>query len=117
GINIGDAIPDGTDLHGDAVNVAARLQAESPPGGICISRSVRDHVHGRLNLGFSEIGPLNLRNISRPVEAFLVQVQTAQNTVVPSARSVPRLSMVVLPFANLSNDADQQYFADGITED
>ena len=71
GINIGDAIADGTDLHGDAVNVAARLQAECPPGGICVSRSVRDHVHGRLNLAFEELGPLNLKNIARPVEAFV----------------------------------------------
>ena len=63
GINIGDAIADGTDLHGDAVNVAARLQAECPSGGICVSRSVRDHVHGRLDLTFEELGTLNLKNI------------------------------------------------------
>ena len=72
GINIGDAIADGTDLHGDAVNVVARLQAECPPGGICVSRSVRDHVHGRLDLAFEELGTLNLKNIVRPVEAFVV---------------------------------------------
>ena len=71
GINIGDAIADGTDLHGDAVNVVARLQAECPPGGICVSRSVRDHVHGRLDLAFEELGALNLKNIARPVEAFV----------------------------------------------
>src|SRR4051794_34362579 len=69
GINIGDAIADGTDLHGDAGNVVARLQAECPPGSICVSRSVRDHVHGRLDLTFEELGPLNLKNIARPVEA------------------------------------------------
>ena len=74
GINIGDAIPDGTDLHGDAVNVAARLQAECPPGGICVSRSVRDHVHGRLDLAFEELGALNLKNIARPVEAFVLRL-------------------------------------------
>ena len=72
GINIGDAIADGTDLHGDAVNVAVRLQAECPPGGVCVSRSVRDHVHGRLDLAFEELGALNLKNIAHPVEAFLV---------------------------------------------
>ena len=77
GINIGDAIADGTDLHGDAVNVAARLQAECPPGGICVSRAVRDHVHDRLDLAFEELGALNLKNIARPVEAFVLrQVDT-----------------------------------------
>ena len=73
GINIGDAIADGTDLHGDAVNVAARLQAECPPGGICVTRAVRDHVQDRLNLDFEELGALKLKNIFRPVEAFVVR--------------------------------------------
>src|SRR6476659_5733536 len=73
-INIGDAIADGTDLHGDAVNVAARLQAECAPGGICVTRSVRDHVHGRLDLTFEALGPLDLKNIARPVEAFVVKM-------------------------------------------
>jgi adenylate cyclase len=72
-INLGDAIADGTDLHGDAVNVVARLQAECPPGGICVSRSVRDHVHRRLHLDFEELGPLNLKNIARPVDAFVLK--------------------------------------------
>ncbi len=73
GIDIGDAIADGTDLHGDAVNVVARLQAECPPGGVCVSRSVRDHVHGRLHLAFEELGLLHLKNIARPIEAFVVR--------------------------------------------
>ena len=72
GINVGDVIPDGTDVHGDVVNVAARLQAECPPGGICVSRAVRDHVQDRLDLAFEELGPLKLKNIARPVEAFVV---------------------------------------------
>jgi len=66
GINLGDAIADGTDLHGDAVNVVARLQAECPPGGVCVSRSVRDHVHDRLNLAFETLGSLSLKNIAVP---------------------------------------------------
>ena len=74
GINIGDAIADGTDLHGDAVNVAVRLQAECPPGGICVSRAVRDHVHDRLDLDFEELGSLPLKNIARPVEAFVLKL-------------------------------------------
>ena len=74
GINIGDVIPDGTDLHGDGVNIAARLEAASPVGGICVSRSVRDHVHGRLDLAFEPIGALTLKNIARPVEAFVLRL-------------------------------------------
>ena len=88
GINIGDAIADGTDLHGDAVNVAARLQAECPPGGICVSRSVRDHVHGRLDLTFEELGALNLKNITRPVEAFVLRVDAAGTTPKSVERSL-----------------------------
>ena len=81
GINIGDVIPDGTDLHGDGVNIAARLQAECPAGGICVSRSVRDHVHGRLDLAFEPIGELTLKNIARPVEAFVLRLDTAADQV------------------------------------
>ena len=73
GINLGDTIADGTDLHGDAVNVAARLQAECPPGGICVTRGVRDHMRDRLDLAFDDLGALELKNISRPVEAFLLR--------------------------------------------
>ena len=127
GINIGDAIADGTDLHGDAVNVAARLQAECPPGGVCVSRSVRDHVHGRLNLAFEALGPLTLKNIARPVEGFVLRVDGV--ATVPSverilvhdlerALSLPeRPSLAVLPFANLSADPEQEYFSDGVADD
>ena len=111
GINIGDAIADGTDLHGDAVNVAARLQAECPPGGICVSRSVRDHVHGRLNLTFEELGALNLKNIARPVEAFRLRPSSHRSGSRPAAAPAAmfnveppaRLSLVVLPFRNLGS--------------
>jgi TolB-like protein/class 3 adenylate cyclase len=74
GIDMGDAIPDGTDLHGDAVNVAARLEGECPAGEICVSRAVRDHVHGRLDLRFAPIGELTLKNMPRPVEAFVLRL-------------------------------------------
>ena len=77
GINIGDVIPDGTNLHGEGVNIAARLEALCPPGGICVSQTVRDHVHGRLNLSFEPIGELALRNISRPVHAFTVRLDSS----------------------------------------
>ena len=83
GINIGDVIPHGTDLHGDGVNIAARLEAECPVGGICVSRTVRDHVHGRLDLPFEAIGPLTLKNIARPVEAFVVRLDPAAEALAP----------------------------------
>jgi adenylate cyclase len=140
GINIGDVIASGTDLHGDGVNVAVRLQSECPEGGICISQAVRDHVHDRLNLVFEELGPLTLKNISRPVPAFVVREREIGQLRVPdtmpqetSARAAaistdlepppsdPRLpdkpSIVVLPFQNTSGDDEQEYFADGVVDD
>jgi adenylate cyclase len=120
GINIGDAIADGTDLHGDAVNVAARLQAECPPGGICVSRSVRDHVHGRLDLSFEPLGALDLKNISRPVEAFLAKVDEMARPKDRKGAVIPppdRPSIAVLPFQNMSGDPEQEYLADGIVEE
>jgi adenylate cyclase len=127
-INLGDAIADGTDLHGDAVNVVARLQTECPPGGICVSRSVHDHVHGRLGLEFDELGPLNLRNIARPVEAFLIRnlgIVTISKSVEQSlihggSEPLPlpdKPSIAVLAFTNMSGDVDQEYFSDGISDD
>jgi adenylate cyclase len=125
GINIGDAIADGTDLHGDAVNVAVRLQWECPPGGICVSRSVRDHVHGRLDLAFEGLGALDLKNISRPVEAFLLRTA---DTPTPVERTLVQRtsdplplpgkpSIAVLAFTNMSGDPEQEYFSDGIADD
>jgi len=90
GINIGDVIPDGTNLHGDGVNIAARLEAACPIGGICISRSVRDHVHSRLDLAFEPIGALTLKNIARPVEAFVLRLDPQSETPVASATRAAR---------------------------
>jgi adenylate cyclase len=123
GINLGDAIADGTDLHGDAVNVAARLQAECPPGGICVSRSVRDHVHGRLDLSFEALGALNLKNINRPIEAFMLRPHSTslERQVVdgaPGSLPLPdKPSIAVLAFTNMSGDPAQEFFANGIAEE
>ena len=128
GINIGDAIPDGTDLHGDVVNVAARIQAECPPGGICVTRPVRDHVRDRLDLAFEELGPLSLKNIVRPVEAFALRLDVSATAPNVAERSVvkgtaePLLlpdkpSIAVLPFINMSGDPEQEYFSDGIADE
>ncbi len=125
GINIGDAIANGTDLHGDAVNVASRLQAECPPGGICVSRSVRDHIHGRLDLAFDALGALDLKNISRPVEAFVLRTADTptpveQTLVQGTSDPLPlpgKPSIAVLAFTNMSGDPEQEYFSDGIADD
>jgi adenylate cyclase len=131
GINIGDVIPDGTNLHGDGVNIAARLEAMSPIGGICVSRSVRDHVHGRLDLRFEPIGPLTLKNLERPVEAFVLRLDPDAGAEAVTRKEISfvgeeqktlltppdKPSLAVLPFQNLSGDPEQEYFSDGVVED
>ncbi len=179
GVNLGDVIADGDDIYGDGVNIAARLEALAEPGGICISRTVRDHIGDRLPYAFDDIGEQNVKNIAQPVHAYALSVTavaslpevtiplqpigpirrsrsrlailiasivtaiaigsavwwgwpksnppavpvqasvapSAQHPPVTEAKSAPRLSIVVLPFSNLSNDPDQEYFADGITDD
>ena len=126
GINLGDVIVDGDDIFGDGVNVAARLEALSDPGGLCISRTVRDHIRDKLAYPFEDLGEQSIKNIARPVRVYALRPEAVADlptTRVPSAPPiselpvVPRLSIVVLPFTSLSNDPEQQYFADGITED
>jgi adenylate cyclase len=177
GINLGDVIIDGEDIHGDGVNVAARLEALADPGGICVSRTVRNQVRDKLPYSFDDMGEQSVKNIARPVRAdamsaaavaatplvavaaspptprrrittrhaviaaSLVMVvggiglgawwtwphtasppapaspQGSRAVASPGAKPAPHLSIVVLPFASLSNDPDQEYFADGITDD
>jgi adenylate cyclase len=179
GINLGDVIIDGDDIYGDGVNIAARLEALAEPGGICISRVVRDQVRDKLPYPFEDMGEQSVKNIARPVRAYVLpaaavastplvevppqpdpkrrgfsphraaiavsvvaavgigmaawwvwphrdsptvsaQTPAAASPQIPatvSSTPTPRLSIVVLPFANLSNDPDQEYFADGITDD
>jgi TolB-like protein/class 3 adenylate cyclase/Flp pilus assembly protein TadD len=177
GVNLGDVIAAGDDIYGDGVNIAARLEALAEPGGVCISRTVRDHIGDRLPYPFDDIGEQSVKNIAQPVHAFTISAATvaslpevatpaqpdvlrrhtppltvvaaslvgvvgigaavwwtwpnanspavlaqapavtsAQNSPASEAKAAPRLSIVVLPFGNLSNDPEQQYFADGITE-
>jgi TolB-like protein/class 3 adenylate cyclase len=124
GVNLGDVIAEEYDIFGDGVNVAARLEALADPGGICISGTVRDHIGERLPLAFEDMGDQSLKNITRPVRVYALRPEATASLPdvrLASLRSqppvAPRLSIVVLPFANLSNDPEQQYFADGITED
>ena len=90
GINIGDVIAEGTEVHGDSVNVAARLQAECPPGGICVARAVRDQVRSRLDLDFEELGEIALRNIARPIEAFVLRLDPSAPPPAPVRHGRPR---------------------------
>ena len=166
GINLGDVIVEGGDIFGNGVNVAARLEALSEPGGICVSGTVHDQIRDKLPYRFADRGEQSVKNIARPVRVYALcledrsaskepiatprhrltsiatglaavvalviavgawwlwpKTKPAPTPVVAAATSMaqplmaPRLSIVVLPFANLSNDPDQQYFADGITED
>ena len=123
GINLGDVIAEEHDIFGDGVNVAARLEALAEPGGICISRVVRDQIRDKLVYAFEDLGEQSVKNIARPVRVYALPAGALALTpraaaAPPISQSVaPRLSIVVLPFKNLSNDPEQEYFADGITED
>jgi TolB-like protein/class 3 adenylate cyclase len=122
GINLGNVMVEPHDIFGDGVNVAARLEALAEPGGICVSRVVRDQVRDRLNYTFEDQGEQQVKNIARPVRVYAWRPEgvtggLATRVLSGSSRVAPRLSIVVLPFTNLSDDREQQYFADGITED
>jgi TolB-like protein/class 3 adenylate cyclase/Flp pilus assembly protein TadD len=125
GVNLGDVIVEEHDIFGDGVNVASRLEGLAEPGGIYVSRVVRDQVRDRLDYAFEDLGEQSVKNIARPVRVYAWRPGGAAGLLTTSASSATssppataqRLSIVVLPFANLSNDPDQQYIADGITED
>jgi adenylate cyclase len=133
GLHLGDLIVDGDDLYGDGVNVAARLEAEAPPTGIVVSRTVQEAVEGRLKATLRDLGQRALKNIERPVQAFEVHWNSDDwrvadpeplSVAAPSAAAeTPALalpdkpSIAVLPFQNMGGDPEQEYFADGMAED
>ena len=116
GINIGDIIIEDEDIFGDGVNVAARLEALAEAGGICVSRVVRDQVRDKLDFGFEDQGAKQVKNIVRPVHIY--RVAMAEGARVKAPLSLPdKPSIAVLPFANMSGDPEQEYFADGMVEE
>src|SRR5271166_3982958 len=121
GVNLGDVLVEGEDLVGDGVNIAARLEGIAEPGGVCISGSAYEQVRGRVEADFADLGETALKNITRPVRVFAVTVRPAgvhgaSPAVAPGQSGPPRLSLVVLPFANIGGGPEQESFVDGVTE-
>jgi TolB-like protein/Flp pilus assembly protein TadD len=116
GINLGDILIKGDDILGDGVNVAARLEGIAEPGGICISSSAYEQVRGKVPVEFADLGEQTLKNIARPIRAYAVSHSANADRGGPLLCSAPRLSVVVLPFANIGGDPEQEYFVDGVTE-
>jgi TolB-like protein/class 3 adenylate cyclase len=129
GVNLGDVLIEGDDILGDGVNIAARLEGICEPGGVCVSGSACEHIRGRVEAEFADLGEQGLKNIMKPVRAYALppdaiaaaKVETPETARLPASppperREPPRLSLVVLPFANIGGDASQDYFVDGVTE-
>src|SRR5208282_4565939 len=129
GVNVGEVIVEEGDIYGDGVNVAARLEGLAEPGGICVSADVYEQVRDKLDVAFQDIGEQTAKNIARPVRAYRARLNLGGT--VPSDAEAPvssmpervalakpdKPSLAVLPFTNMSGDPEQEYFADGITED
>jgi TolB-like protein/class 3 adenylate cyclase len=120
GINVGDIVEQDGDIFGDGVNIAARLEGIAEPGGICVSGRVQEDAAGKVGAIFEDIGEQQLKNIARPVRAYRLRFGGAAN-ISPSPRPALGLpdkpSIAVLPFQNMSGDAEQEYFADGMVEE
>ena len=120
GVHLGDVLVEGEDILGDGVNIASRIESVAEPGGVSISGAAHEHVRGRIEAEFIDLGEKALKNIARPVRIYAIRVDAGPSgPALEAAHSEvgpPRLSMIVLPFANLGGDSEQDYFVDGVTE-
>ncbi len=120
GVHLGDVLVEGLDILGEGVNIASRLESVAEPGGVCISASAFDHVRGRIEAEFLDLGEKTLKNIARPVRVYAAGAEAAPSgrrlDSAPAEAGPPRLSIIVLPFANIGGDSEQEYFVDGVTE-
>jgi TolB-like protein/class 3 adenylate cyclase len=120
GVHLGDVLVEGEDILGDGVNIASRLESVADPGGVSISGAAHEHVRGRIEAEFIDLGEKALKNIARPVRVYAVRVDAGPSgsplRTAPSEAGPPRLSIIVLPFANIGGDSEQDYFVDGVTE-
>ena len=130
GIHVGDIIIDDNDIFGDGVNIAARLEGIAEPGGVCISEDAQRQIRGKVELAFDDMGQQALKNIAEPMRAWRLQLNATPQVTAPTAPAKPgatetapalalpdKPSIAVLPFQNMSGDAEQEYFADGMAED
>jgi TolB-like protein/class 3 adenylate cyclase/tetratricopeptide (TPR) repeat protein len=121
GVNLGDVVVEGSDLYGDGVNIAARLEKLAEPGGVCIGRAIHDQIKGKLPYAYGDLGEQQFRSITEPVRAYRVTPDGPKAAPGPAAMSLPPLpdkpSIAVLPFQNVSGDPEQEYFADGMVDE
>jgi len=117
GVNVGDVIIDEGDIYGDGVNIAARVEALTSPGAICISDNAYQQIKGKLTLEVSDMGEQQLKNIAQPIRVHSVRLDGATSKGRPTLALPDKPSLAVLPFQNMSGDPEQEYFADGVVED
>jgi adenylate cyclase len=117
GINVGDVVVEGSDLYGDGVNIASRIEGLAEPGGVYLSQAAFNHVRGKIQVGFADVGERSLKNMAEPVRIFKVSGTAADVVATGETEPPSKGSIAVLPFSNMSDDPEQDYFSDGISED